>query len=53
MNKRFEHILIVLCGCFILMIILAISLNKLDEPRQQEQQRRFEMSKTITDENGK
>ena len=48
--RRFEHVLIVLCGCFILMIILAISLNKLAEPRQKEEQRRFEMYKYIGDE---
>jgi len=51
--KRFEHALTVLVGCFILMIILAISLNKLAEPRQKEQQRRSEMYKILGDENGK
>lgn len=53
MNKRFEHALIVLGGCLIMLSILAISLNELAKPRQDEEQRRSEMTKTITDENGK
>ena len=50
--KRFEHTLAVLVGCFILMIILAISLNKLAEPRQKEQQRRSEMTIKMYDDYG-
>ena len=52
MNKQFEHALIMFTWCLILMAILFLSLNKLAEPRQKEQQRRSEMSKKITDENG-
>ena len=48
--KRFEHALIVFGWCFILMIILAISLNQLAKPRQDEEQRRSEMYKFIGDE---
>jgi hypothetical protein len=48
--KRFEHALIILTWCLILMAILFLSLNKLAEPRQKEQQRRSKMYKTITDE---
>ena len=48
--KSFEHELIVLGGCIIMLLILAISLNKLAEPRQKEEQRRSEMYKYIGDE---
>ena len=48
--KRFEHALIILTWCLILMAILFLSLNKLAEPRQKEEQRRSEMYKYIGDE---
>jgi len=51
--KRFEHALIILTWCLILMAILFLSLNKLAEPRQKEQQRRFEMTTKIYDDYGK
>ena len=51
--KRFEHALIILTWCLILMAILFLSLNKLAEPRQKEQQRRSEMTTKIYDDYGK
>ena len=53
MNKQFEHALIILTWCLILMAILFLSLREQAKPRQQEEHRRSEMYKTITDENGK
>ena len=48
--KRFEHVLIVLTWCLILMAVLFLSLREQAKPRQQEEQRRSEMYKTIGDE---
>lgn len=53
LKKSIEHALIMFTWCLILMAILFLSLREQAKPRQQEEHRRSEMYKTITDENGK
>lgn len=50
--KRFEHALIILTWCLILMAILFLSLREQAKPRQQEEQRRSEMTIKIYDDYG-
>lgn len=48
--KRFEHELVILTWCLILMAVLFLSLREQAKPRQQEEQRREKMYKFIGDE---
>jgi len=53
MKEETKHALIIIVGSLFATILLYFALHNEAERVQKEQQRRTEMYKTITDENGK